>query len=172
MKKLFSIMSIVAITTSATFGMGMGGEMGDTPKAMKQQMSPDMQLKLDFDYLVNLPILMRSVFKNSDNAKLALTKEQKIAIKKHKIEVMDSISDAMKSSHKLSMELKNGLLYGDKSEKELFELSAEIAKQKEQVLAMKITCIKFIRATLSAEQFKTLLELDKQMPYKNNPYNY
>lgn len=136
------------------------------------QLPEDMKLKLSFDALVNLPILARTFNKNNEDEKLALTKEQKIAIQKYKIETMDSIIPVMKSSHELSQKLKNGILFGDMSEQEALDISKEIAKQKESVLAMKINCILFFRKTLSKEQFARLLELDKNMMYINSPYNY
>lgn len=136
------------------------------------QLPEDMKLKLTFDALVNLPILARTFNKNNEDEKLALTKEQKIAIQKYKMETMDSIIPVMKSSHELSQKLKNGILFGDMSEQEALKISQEIAKQKESVLAMKINCILFFRKTLSNEQFARLLELDKNMMYVNSPYNY
>lgn len=139
---------------------------------MVNQMPEEMKLKLHFDALVNLPILARTFNKNNEDEKLALTKEQKIAIQKYKLETMDTIMPIMKSSHELSQKLKNGVLYGTMSEQEALKISSEIAKQKESVLAMKINCILFFRKTLSKEQFERLLELDKNMLYLNNPYNY
>jgi hypothetical protein len=146
---------------------GAGQQMGKL-----SQLPDDMKLKLSFDALVNLPILARTFNKNNEDEKLALTKEQKIAIQKYKIETMDSIIPVMKSSHELSQKLKNGILFGDMSEQEALKISQEIAKQKESVLAMKINCILFFRKTLSKEQFARLLELDKNMMYVNSSYNY
>ena len=95
-----------------------------------------------------------------------------MSIKNHKKNVMNGIIPVMKKSHKLSTRLKKGLLYGNLSKEELFELSSNIAQLKEQALNMKITCISFVKETLSKEQFKVLIKLDKNMPYLNYPYNY
>lgn len=156
---------------SACNGKMMQGGAGQKMEIVNQ-MPEDMKLKLNFDALVNLPILARTFNKNSEDAKLALTKEQKITILKYKLETMDSILPIMKSSHELSQRLKNGILNGDMSEEEALKISREIAKQKESVLAMKINCILFFRKTLSKEQYARLLELDKNMLYMNSPYNY
>lgn len=156
---------------SACNGKMMQGGAGQKMEIVNQ-MPEEMKLKLNFDALVNLPILARTFNKNSEDAKLALTKEQKIAILKYKLETMDSILPVMKSSHELSQKLKNGILNGDMSEEEALKISREIAKQKESVLAMKINCILFFRKTLSKEQYARLLELDKNMLYMNSPYNY
>jgi hypothetical protein len=136
------------------------------------QMPQEMQLKLKFDALVNLPILARTFNKNSKDEELALTKEQRIAIQKYKIETMDTIIPLMESSHNLSKKLKNGILKSTMSEDEALEIVHEIATQKESVLAMKINCILFFKKILSAKQFERLLELDKNMFYLNSPYSY
>ena len=135
-------------------------------------MPADMSLKLKFDYLVNMPILMRAIFKNVENPKLALTMEQRKTIAKYKIETMDAIESVMIESHNLSKQLKDDLLYGTLSDDEGFALSKKIAEKKEQVLNMKIMCINFIKKTISKEQFNTLIELDRKMLYLNSPYNY
>ena len=139
---------------------------------MVNEMKPGMQMKLKYDYLVNLPILMRAVFKNKDNPTLNLSKKQKIEIINHKTNVMDAIMPIMKKSHKLSKQLKDGLLNDKLSQKQLVELSNKIADLKKQVLNMKITCIQFIKKTLTKEQFQILISIDKKMPYLNYPYNY
>lgn len=156
---------------SACNGKMMQGGAGQKMEIVNQ-MPEEMKLKLNFDALVNLPILARTFNKNSEDAKLALTKEQKITILKYKLETMDSILPIMKSSHELSQKLKNGILNGDMGEEEALKISREIAKQKESVLAMKINCILFFRKTLSKEQYARLLELDKNMLYMNSPHNY
>lgn len=173
MKKTMIILSSVALLSSSSFGMGMGNGQGMGKGNMLQMvnnMGEDMQVKLKYDYLVNLPILMRAVMKNGDA--VGLSKEQKMAIKKHKIEVMDNIDPVMQESFQLSKKLKDGLLYGDMSKDEMLKLSSKIADLKEEVLNMKIVCISFIKSTLTKEQFEKLLELDKNMPYLNSPYNY
>jgi hypothetical protein len=170
MKKIITTAAIVA---SLSFGMGdMQNNKMSNKLSLEQvnSMKAGMQMKLKYDYSVNFPILMRAVFKQGK--KLNLTKEQKIAIKKHKIDVMDTINPAMKKSHMLSKKLKDALLYGNISKEEAFKLSKEIATLKEQVVNMKITCITFIKNTLTKEQFAKLIELDKKMPYLNYPYNY
>lgn len=136
------------------------------------QMPQEMQLKLKFDALVNLPILARAFNKNSKDEELALTKEQKIAIQKYKAETMDTIIPLMESSHNLSKKLKDGILKSTMSEDEALKIAHEIATQKESVLAMKINCILFFKKILSTKQFERLLELDKNMFYINSPYNY
>jgi hypothetical protein len=155
----------------------MGSE--DSPMVKEQSMiekinnmNEDQQLKLKYDYIVNMPILMRVAFANAKNPELNLSKEQIDAIKKHKFEVMDSIDSVMVESHKLSKELRDGLLYGNISEQKAFELAKEITRLKEQTLNMKIVCINFMKKELTKEQFTKLLEFDKKMPYLNSPYNY
>lgn len=179
-KLLVILLSSAVMVFAADENMNKGGatcnskmmQSGNQKLEMVNQMSEDMKLKLHFDALVNLPILARTFNKNNEDEKLALTKEQKIAVQKYKLETMDSILPIMKSSHELSQKLKNGVLYGTMSEQEALKISSEIAKQKESVLAMKINCILFFRKTLSKEQFERLLELDKNMLYLNNPYNH
>jgi len=135
-------------------------------------MPQEMQLKLKFDPLVNLPILARTFNQHNKDAYLFLSKEQKVAIQQYKLGTMDSILPLMKSSHELSFKLKEGLLHGKLREEEANEIAIQIAKQKQSVLSMKINCILFFRKTLSKEQFNRLLELDKESFYLNSPYNY
>lgn len=174
MKKTLLTVSTVALLSVSSFGMGHGhGNMGMGQGNMLgkvNKMNKGMQVKLKFDYLVNLPILIRSVMKNGD--KIGLSKKQKMAIKKHKVEVMDNINPIMEESHMLSKKLKDGLISGDISYDEAVKLSSKIADLKEDVLNMKIVCINFVKQTLTKEQFKQLIELDKKLPYLNSPYNY
>jgi len=175
MKKTIIILGLATtLSISSAFAMNMDGKQhmmgkGNMSK-MVNNMPKGMQMKLKYDYLVNLPILMRSTMQNAD--KIGLSKEQKMSIKQHKNEVMDSIVPVMKKSHMLSKKLKDGLLYGEIPQKEAVKLASEIAELKKKVLNMKIVCISFVKSTLSSEQFKKLIELDKKMPYLNSPYNY
>ncbi|MEY4504665.1 MAG: hypothetical protein RL154_961 [Pseudomonadota bacterium] len=136
------------------------------------EMSEDMKRKLDFDYTVNLPILMRASFENAKSPELNLSKEQITAIREHKVNVMDAIEPVMKEAHEMSAKLKYELIYGKIGKEEAFKMAAKITVLKEQVLDMKITCIQFIRETLTKEQFQKLIEIDKKAMYKNSPYNY
>lgn len=147
-------------------------QTGITTLDMVNKMPEDMQMKLKYDGLVNMPILMRATSKHADNKELNLTDAQKMAIKKNKLEVMDTIEPVLKEAHQLSIKLKQGLFDGSLDQKEAVEIAKKIANLKEQVLEMKITCTIFMRETLSKEQFQKLLELDKKMPYLNSPYNY
>lgn len=171
-----SVMVFAAGESQSKCGNSCNGKMMQGSGGQQMQkldnLSDEMRLKLTFDGLVNMPILARTFKKNSEDEKLSLTKEQKTAIQKYKIGTMDSILSTMESSQELSEKLKKGILYGDMSENEALDISKEIAKQKESVLAMKINCILFFRKTLSKEQFARLLELDKDMIYINSPYNY
>ena len=139
---------------------------------MVNKMGKAMQLRLKFDYTVNLPIMIRAVMKNKDNPMLKLSKEQKMAIMNHKKNVMDSITSTMEKSHMLSKKLKYSLLHGNMSKTKLYILSKKISALKEKVVNMKIVCISFLKDTLSKEQFTTLIKIDKKMPYLNYPYNY
>jgi hypothetical protein len=164
MKKLMTVALLFGLTLNLN-----AMEKGNM-KMMVDKMPQGMQMKLKFDYVVNLPILMRAVMKNGET--LGLSKEQKIAIKKHKLDVMDGINPIMKEAHMLSKKLKDSLLYGSLSKEEAEKLAQKITKLKESVLQMKIICIDFLKSTLTKEQFTKLIELDKKMPYLNSPYSY
>jgi len=164
MKKLLAMTLFVGLT------LNLSAMEKSSIKLMIDKMPQGMQMKLKYDYVVNLPILMRTVMKNSDA--LGLSKEQKMAIKKHKLDVMDQINPIMKESHMLSKQLKDALLYGTLSQEESEKLASKITKLKESVLQMKILCITFVKSTLSKEQFTKLIEMDKKMPYLNSPYSY
>lgn len=156
---------LLTTTLSANMHAHHGHEDGH-----KDAHKKSMQMKLEFDYTINLPILMRAVLKNSEA--LNLSPKQLQAIKKHKTEVMDGINPIMKRAHMLSKELKHGLLHGNLSQEKALNLSKEVANLKHQVLDMKIVCISFIKSTLTQEQFNKLLVLDSAMKYLNSPYNY
>jgi hypothetical protein len=89
MKKLVTVGLIIGLSLNL-WAMEKGNM-----KMMVDKMPEGMQTKLKFDYVVNLPILMRAVMKKGKA--LNLSKEQKIAIKKHKLEVMDQINPIMKA---------------------------------------------------------------------------
>ncbi|TQV62512.1 MAG: hypothetical protein FNT15_06635 [Sulfurovum sp.] len=172
-RPIITLCMALAISTSTLFAEHTSMPCDKCTKLDKvNEMKEEMQLKLKFDPLVNLPILARTFNQHNQDVTLALSKEQKIAIQHYKLQTMDSILPIMKSSHELSKKLKEGILYGTLSEEEANKMANEIAKQKESVLAMKINCILFFRKTLSKEQFARLLELDKEAFYLNSPYNY
>lgn len=164
-KKLLAFSVLSFLSVNQIFAMENMSQ-----NSSKIELSEEMKMKLNFDYIVNLPIMMRAVFNNAKHPDLNLTKEQIIAIRDHKINVMDNIEPIMKEAHMLSIQLKEGLINGKISNEEGFKLATKITNLKEQVLMMKITCINFVKSTLTPTQFQKLIEIDKKAMYKNNPY--